>query len=84
MDKTIKCLLVNYDNVLISEINEVDAEIGEPNCRLTNPYLFISLDNMKPWIEASNQVDYMIRSDDILTMADPAPEVIEKYLELTS
>ena len=84
MDKTIKCLLVNYDNVLISEINEVDAEIGEPNCRLTNPYLFVSLDNMKPWIEASNQVDYMIRSEDILTIADPAPEVIEKYLELTS
>ena len=84
MDKTIKCLLVNYDNVLISEISEVDAEIGEPNCRLTNPYLFVSLDDMKPWIEASNQVDYMIRSEDILTMADPAPEVIEKYLELTS
>ena len=84
MDKTIKCLLVNYDNVLISEINEVDAEIGEPNCRLTNPYLFVSLDNMKPWIEASNQVDYMIRSEDILTIADPAPEVIEKYLKLTS
>tara|TARA_Y100001951_G_C11147075_1_gene187026 strand:+ start:347 stop:601 length:255 start_codon:yes stop_codon:yes gene_type:complete len=83
MAKTIKCLLVNYDNVLISEITEVDAEIGEPNCRLTNPYLFISLDDMKPWIEASNQVDYMIRSEDILTMADPAPEVIEKYLELT-
>ena len=83
MDKTIKCLLVNYDNVLISEINEVDAEIGEPNCRLTNPYLFVSLDDMKPWIEASNQVDYMIRSEDILTIADPAPEVIEKYLELT-
>ena len=84
MAKTIKCLLVNYDNVLISEIAEVDAEIGEPNCRLTNPYLFISLDDMKPWIEASNQVDYMIRSEDILTMADPAPEVIEKYLEITS
>ena len=83
MSKTIKCLLVNYDNVLISEISEVDAEIGEPNCRLTNPYLFVSLDDMKPWIEASNQVDYMIRSEDILTMADPAPEVIEKYLELT-
>ena len=84
MAKTIKCLLVNYDNVLISEISEVDAEIGEPNCRLTNPYLFVSLDDMKPWIEASNQVDYMIRSEDILTIADPAPEVIEKYKELTS
>ena len=84
MAKTIKCLLVNYDNVLISEISEVDAEIGEPNCRLTNPYLFVSLDDMKPWIEASNQVDYMIRSEDILTIADPTPEVIAKYKEITS
>ena len=84
MSKTIKCLLVNYDNVLISEISEVDAEIGEPNCRLTNPYLFISLDDMKPWIEASNQVDYMIRSEDILTIADPTEEVIAKYKKLTS
>ena len=84
MSKTIKCLLVNYDNVLISEISEVDAEIGEPNCRLTNPYLFVSLDDMKPWIEASNQVDYMIRSEDILTIADPTEEVIAKYKKLTS
>ena len=84
MAKTIKCLLVNYDNVLISEISEVDAEIGEPNCRLTNPYLFVSLDDMKPWIEASNQVDYMIRSEDILTIADPTPEVIARYKEITS
>ena len=84
MDKVIKCLLVNNDNVLISEITEVDAEVGEPNCRLTNPYLFVSLDNMKPWIEASNQSEYMIRSEDILTIADPTSEVIAKYKELTS
>ena len=84
MDKVIKCLLVNNDNVLISEITEVDAEVGEPNCRLTNPYLFVSLDNMKPWIEASNQSEYMIRSEDILTIADPTQEVLDQYIELTS
>jgi hypothetical protein len=39
---------------------------------------------MKPWIEASGQTEYMIRSSDILTIADPTPEVIEKYLELTA
>ena len=82
MDKVIKCLLVNNDNVLISEITEVDAEVGEPNCRLTNPYLFVSLDNMKPWIEASNQSEYMIRSEDILTIADPTQEVIDKYIDI--
>ena len=84
MDKVIKCLLVNNDNVLISESTEVDAEVGEPNCRLTNPYLFVSLDNMKPWIEASNQSEYMIRSEDILTIADPTQEVIDKYIEPVS
>ena len=83
MAKDIKCILVNVDNLLISEIEEVDAELGNPNCKLTNPYLFVSLDNMKPWIEASNQSEYMIRSEDILTIADPTQEVIDKYIELT-
>jgi len=83
MDKTIKCILVNVDNVLISEIEEVDAEIGQPNCKLTNPVVFESLEKMKPLIEASDSTEYMIRAEDILTIADPTPEVIAKYIELT-
>ena len=84
MAKEIKCILVDVDNVLISEIEEVDAELGNPNCKLTNPIVFQSLDNMKPLLEASNDTEYMIRSEDILTIADPTPEVIAKYIELTS
>ena len=83
MNKTIKCILVNVNDVLISEIEEIDAEIGQPNCKLTNPVVFESLERMKPLVEASSDTVFMIRSEDILTMADPAPEVIEKYLELT-
>ena len=30
MDKIIKCILVDVDNVLISEIEEVDAALGIP------------------------------------------------------
>ena len=84
MTKEIKCILVDVDNVLISEIEEIDAELGNPNCKLTNPVVFESLDKMKPLLEASNDTEYMIRSEDILTIADPTPEVIAKYLELTS
>ena len=84
MTKEIKCILVDVDNVLISEIEEVDAEIGNPNCKLINPVKFESLEKMKPLLEASNDTEYMIRSEDILTIADPTPEVIAKYLELTS
>tara|TARA_B100000609_G_C16870600_1_gene259795 strand:- start:43 stop:297 length:255 start_codon:yes stop_codon:yes gene_type:complete len=83
MDKTIKCILVNVNDVLISEIEEIDAELGQPNCKLTNPVVFESMDRMKPLIEASDSTEFMIRSEDILTIADPSPEVIEKYIELT-
>ena len=84
MDRVIKCLLLDVDNVLISEVVEVDAELGDPNCKLINPYQFFSVDDMKPWPKATNQTELMIRSEDILTMADPTPEIIEKYLELTA
>ena len=72
------------DNVLITEVVEVMAEEGEPDCKFINPYRFIDLDNMKPWLEASNQTEYMLRSEDILTIAEPTQEVIDKYTELTS
>tara|TARA_Y100001970_G_C13664052_1_gene569735 strand:- start:8 stop:265 length:258 start_codon:yes stop_codon:yes gene_type:complete len=83
-DKVVKCVLLNVDNVLITEIEEVMPEPGEPDCRLVNPYLFVSEDDMRPWVKASNQKEYMVRSDDILTIADPTQEVIDKYIELTS
>ena len=80
----IKCVLVDVDNVLITEVVEVMAELGEPNCKFINPYRFFDIDNMKPWLEASNQTEFMLRSEDILTIADPTEEVIEKYKELTT
>ena len=83
MDKIIKCLLLDVDNVIISEVEEVGADIGEPDCKLIKPYLFESIDEMKPWPKATNQSELMIRSDSILTMADPTQEVIDRYLELT-
>ena len=84
MAKLIKCILVNVNDVLISEIEEIDAELGNPNCKLTNPVVFESLEKMKPLLEASKDSEFMIRSEDILTIADPTQEVIDKYLELTS
>ena len=81
----IKCVLVDVDTVLISEVVELDAEIGDPNCKLINPYLFNSIDDMTPWkADITNQTEFMIRSEDILTIADPSGTIIDKYTELTS
>ena len=83
MANAIKCLLLDVDNVIISEVEEMGAEIGDPDCKLIKPYLFESIDNMIPWPKATDQTELMIRSDSILTIADPTKEVIAKYLELT-
>ena len=81
----IKCVLVDVDTVLISEVVELDAELGDPNCKLINPFLFNSIDDMKPWkSDITNQTEFMIRSEDILTIADPTGAVMHKYIELTS
>ena len=81
----IKCVLIDVDNVLITEVVEIDAEIGDPNCKLIKPYLFNSIDDMKPWkSDITTQTEFMIRSEDILTIADPTQEVIDNYLGLTA
>ena len=83
MAENIKCLLVDIDNVLISEVEEVPSEIGDPDCKLIKPYRFFPDKSMEPCVKASNQTEFMIRSSDILTIADPTPEVVEAYLKLT-
>ena len=81
----IKCVLIDVDNVLISEVVEMDAEIGDPNCKLIKPYLYNSIVDMTPWkSDITTQTEFMIRSEDILTIADPTQEVIAKYRELTA
>ena len=81
----IQILILTNEIILISEIDEVLADIGQPDCKLINPYLFNSIDDMKPWkSEITNQTEFMIRSEDILTIADPTGTVKDKYIELTS
>jgi hypothetical protein len=85
MERNVKCLLLKIDTILITEIVEVGSELGEPDCKLINPYQFFGVDDLLPWKEeVTNQTEFMIHSDSILTIADPTPEIVEKYLELTA
>jgi len=84
MEKTIKCLLLKIDNVIVTEIVEVGSELGEPDCKLINPYKIDSEGNLTVWPDMTDQIEIMIHSDSILTIVDPKEEIIEKYLELTA
>ena len=81
----IKCILLNAHCTLIAEIVEVDAQLGDPNCKLINPYIINSKDEIIPWkSDITNQTEFMIRSEDILTIADPNGTILDKYTELTA
>jgi len=80
----IKLLLLTNNQILVSEIEEVGADIGEPDCKLVEPFLLNSSDQtLSPWlIEYTSQNTYMIHSDKILTICDPKPTLLEKYQDL--
>ena len=84
MEKVIKALLLTNNQILITQIDEVGADIGEPDCKMTNPFLLKDDGTLEPWlISISRQDVFMISSDKILTITEPMPTLVEKYEELT-
>jgi hypothetical protein len=75
---------LKVDKVIITEIVEVGSELGEPDCKLINPYEIDNEKNLIPWPDVTDQTEMMIHSDSILTIVDPKEEIVEKYLELTA
>ena len=39
MEKTVKVVVLVNDVILLSQIEEVGADIGEPDCKLINPFV---------------------------------------------
>ena len=84
MEKTIKAIVLTNNKILVSQIDEVGADVGEPDCKLTNPYMLKDDGTMEPWLlSVSRQDIFMISSDKILTLTEPMPTLVEKYEELT-
>ena len=71
--------------ILISEIEEVAAlDIGQPDCKLINPFVVKSGDVLEPLLLGVTLDDiFMMGSDKILTIAQPTPALLQKYEELT-
>ena len=82
MEKQIKVLLLSTSERLISEIIEVGADIGEPDCKLIKPHEIWEGHNLCPWMrDDTDQIEFMISSDKIITIADPKKDLLDKYLE---
>ena len=69
---------------LVSQIEEVPAAVpGEPDCKLIEPMLVGEQNTLSPWmVDYTNQNEFMLSSDKILTLVDPKPTLLEKYEKL--
>lgn len=83
MEKTIKVLVLMNNQILISQIEEVGADIGEPDCKLVEPYVITKDKTLEPFLlDYTRENTFMMSSDKILTLADPTPTLFEKYEDL--
>ena len=78
MAKIVKLIVLTSKEILVSEIEEVVSEIGEPDCKLINPFKVVD-SKLQPWLEFTDQTELMIHSDSILTIVDPTPELHSEY-----
>jgi len=79
----IKILVLTDQTLLISQIEETGADIGEPDCKLTEPFMINSDGTLEPWlINITSDNQFMMSSDKILTLVNPKPTLLEKYNDL--
>ena len=82
MDDVQVLVLVNRTSI-ISKISAMASELGEPDCKLINPYQIVE-GRLTPWLsELTDNTDaIMISSDKILTLVDPKETLLNDYLTL--
>ncbi len=75
----LKLIVLMNKQILLSQIDEVGSELGEPDCRLNKP-LLIEDGNLVSWFgEYTDQEEFMIHSDKILTISEPKKNLVDKY-----
>ncbi len=75
--------LVNQQK-LVSQIDEVGSELGEPDCKLDSPFVLKEDGSLEQFLMgATRDTTFMMSSDKILTLAEPTPTLLEKYQDLT-
>ena len=80
----IKLIVLTNNHKLVSQIDEVPSELGEPDCRLVNPFVFKDDKSLEPFLDGySREKSFMISSDKIITLAQPTPTLIEEYQDIT-
>ena len=69
---------------LLTQIEEMGGELGEPDCKLIEPFVVHGDGTLSPWlVDVTNENTFMIHSDKILTIVVPNGKLVDKYEDLT-
>ena len=79
----IKLIILTSQIKLVSQIDEVPSELGEPDCKLTEPFTINEDGTLSPWLlDVTTQNTFMMSSDKILTLVEPNSKLIQKYEDI--
>lgn len=79
----IKVILFKNNLVLISRLEEVGSEMGEPDCKLIDPFE-LKGEFLESWPSFSMQREMMVHSDSFLTILEPDKKQLDKYQSMTA
>ena len=79
----IKVILFKNNLVLISRLEEVGSEMGEPDCKLIDPFE-LKGEFLESWPSFSMHREMMVHSDSFLTILEPDKKQLDKYQSMTA
>ena len=79
----IQIILFKNNLVLISRLEEVSSEMGEPDCKLIDPFE-LKGEFLESWPSFTMQREMMVHSDSFLTIIEPDKKQLDKYQSLTA
>ena len=78
----IQVLYLTNNLRLVSQINEVLADIGQPDCKLINPCVIDKDGKLTKWMSSlTDNTEMFMSSEKILTLVDPNQKLLDDYFE---
>ncbi len=80
----IQVLYLTNNLRLVSQIDEVLADIGQPDCKLINPCVIDKDGKLTKWMSnLTDNTEMFMSSEKILTLVDPNQKLLDDYLNIT-
>ena len=79
----IQVLYLTNNLRLVSQIAEVLADIGQPDCKLINPCVLDNDGKLTKWMSSlTDNTEMFMSSDKILTLVDPNQKILDDYVNI--